>query len=347
MSAKPLPKIDESVTVPPAVRAAAERASQIHNAAYGKPEEPAKEVTPEGNPEPEKSVEAAAPAPVEPAKEPAKVAAPADPDWEQRYRAMKGRFGQSERVVNELKEKIAGFEATLASMQKSPAPTAQPDLVPEIHITKKDIDEYGADFVDLARRAAREEAAPRIKQLEKSLTDAQQIIKQLSGQVDTTAKHVQLSARQQMFADLTAAVPNWKQLNNDPKFLDWLDLPDTYSGVSKSELLKAADAQNDTLRVKAFFQGFLAEEAARVPQDTAAPVQADPATGKVPLETFAAPGRAKSAPTPVAAEKPIFTRDQVTQFYVDSAKGRFAGREDEKRKVEAQIHQAGLEGRIR
>ncbi len=350
---KPLGDVDPNVKLPKAVLAQTARVNEIHNASYKKDEpkvEPAKE--------PAKPAEPAAVEPVKPAEpaaaEPAKVTPEVTPatakevvDWEARYNAMKGRFARSERANKDLNDRLSNMEQLIATMQvPTPEPANQPDFIPELHITKKDVEEFGEDFIGVARRAAREEAAPRIAQLEKALSDAQKKIDQLSGTVGRTAEHVALTARQQMHNDLDTALPNWKTINEDQKFLDWLDLPDTYSGAKRLNLLKAAYDANDASRVQAFFRGFLASEAATVPQDPAAPTPA-PAVEKVPLETFAAPGRAKTAPTPVAAEKPLITRAQITQFYLDVSRGKYKGKDEEKAKAELQIQEAMRDGRIR
>ena len=77
------------------------------------------------------------------------------------------------------------------------------------------------------------------------------------------------------------------------------------------------------------------------------PQPAEP-NGKLSLESFAAPGRAKtSAASSAPVEKPLITRAQISQFYADSASGKYRGREAEKNQLEAMIFDAEREGRIR
>ena len=146
---------------------------------------------------------------------------------------------------------------------------------------------------------------------------------------------------------LDEKLPNWRDLNTNEEFLSWLQLPDAYSGDIRHNMLKAAYAQGNAHRVLAFFNGFLAEEAA------VAPAQGEPdysttTVSKVPLQNFAAPGRAKTAASASApAEKLNISRAQVASFYADVAAGRYRGRDAEKNKLEAQIFEAQREGRIR
>ena len=136
--------------------------------------------------------------------------------------------------------------------------------------------------------------------------------------------------------------------------MQWLALPDTYSGAIRHNLLKAAWERNDTPRAAAFFQGFLAEEAAvdpaaRPPNGSRVPDVAlnggQRSNGKVPLETFAAPGRAKSA-AETPAEKPLISRSQISAFYAQCSAGKFRGNEAERVRLEKMIFDAQAEGRI-
>jgi hypothetical protein len=163
---------------------------------------------------------------------------------------------------------------------------------------------------------------------------------------------VQQSLKDRMDSTFDQEVPQWRQLNETPSFLEWLQLTDPYSGTIRINLLRDAYGQCNTPRVAAFFKGFLAEEAATAPRDQeatpqAAAPQSAPQPGKPSLDQFAAPGRAKSAAGPAPAEKPFFTRAQIATFYAASTAGKFAGREAERDKIERQIFEAQREGRVR
>ena len=76
------------------------------------------------------------------------------------------------------------------------------------------------------------------------------------------------------------------------------------------------------------------------------PAPAQPPAGKVPLEAFAAPGRAKTAAATAPAEKPIITRAQIATFYADKAAGKYRGKEAEADRLERMIFEAQRDGRI-
>jgi hypothetical protein len=344
---KVLDPVDENVKVPAAVKAAAARSDEIYAQAYpgAAPEAPPEQPAPEAPVQ-----DAAAPATPPPEPPPAPLTTP-PPDaeaprapvqngsWEQQYLAMKGRNERNEQKARALSERVSGLEATLAALEAAPPPAAAPTPL----VTATETSEYGAEFLDVVGRKAREIVSPEVAELRNTVAQLQQ-------RLDSVGTAVVQDARSRMKAKLSEACPNWIQLNNDDRFLDWLALPDTYSGAIRHELLKSAYAANDTPRVLAFFNGFLADEAASNPRVLAPSPAPEPPPAapqdRVSLESLAAPGRAKTAAHTVPAEKPSFTRAQVLKFYADVARGVYRGRDDEKATIDKQISMAGREGRI-
>lgn len=340
---KILVPVDENVKIPASVKAAAAKSDELHKAVYAAPDpvdppaDPPAEPAPEGSEPPVTPVVAAPPA-----EPPAPIAPPAPPpdDWEHRYNSMKGRFERAERDNRTLIDRLNGLEGTLASIQAQPAPTPPPEPVAPL-LTPKEEEDYGRDFLDVVGRKAREQLTPEI-------ASVRQQLEELKNRVGNVGEFVAQDARSRMQTVLDQRVPNWREINNNERFLNWLALPDTYSGAIKHNLLKQAYAANDTPRVLAFFEGFLSEEAALSPPAPTPGPTPPPAAPKVPLEQLAAPGRAKTAAAPpvAPAEKPYITRAQITQLYKDRVAGKYAGRDDEFRGLERMIHEAQREGRI-
>lgn len=334
---------DDQLAIPESVKAAAARADALHKAAYAKVEEaadaPAAEVTSQGNPEgntevtPAPAPEVITPVVTAPAPAPVKTE-----DWEHKFNSMKGRFDRSEQERRKLNDRLAGMEQVVATMQTPTEPERPVELDPATMLTAAEREAYGDEFIATVAKVAHQN--PEVTKLKNEL----QLLKSQLANVDAS---IGQDARDRMHALLTSEIPNWLEVNKDPKFSDWLALTDVYSGAIKHELLKTAYAANDGPRVLNFFKGFLAEEAALVPPTTPAPAP-EVNAGKVPLESLAAPGRAKTAAaTNAPAEKPIYSRAFVTQFYSDCARGVYRGRDDEKNRIDASIIEAGREKRIR
>jgi hypothetical protein len=60
-------------------------------------------------------------------------------------------------------------------------------------------------------------------------------------------------------------VPNWREINRDPRWFGWLNSPDVYSGYLRQELLNDATAKGDADRVISIFKGFIREAGAGQP----------------------------------------------------------------------------------
>ena len=345
---EPILKDDPNLKLPASVRAQAARAEEIHRAMSAQGE-----VTPEGNADTDAAALAADNTQVgqltdqTATQEPTasqQVAAPPEDDqsWEHKYKSIHGRYTRAMEQNRSLTEAVQNLQNIIATMQATqPAPAATvPDMAPEKLITAEEAADYGDDFLKVVGKKAREELAPVINAYKAEIENLKNQLKGFSG-------FVQQDSHTKLMATLDKDLPNWRELNTNQEFLDWLSLPDPYSGAIRHDMLKAAYAQGNASRVLAFFNGFLAEEAA------VAPVRAEPdpavtTVAKVPLATLAAPGRAKTAAsTPAPAEKPITTRAQIAAFYTDVNAGKYRGRDAEKTQAENMIFAAQREGRIR
>lgn len=366
---QPTTNIDPNVKIPASVRALAARADELHKETYkkdgtdtneGAAEKSATDATPataaDAKPAPATSAATPDSTPVTSATS-TPVVADQQPnnsqttsnvsDWERRYNSMKGRFEQAQDINRQLSDRLSQLEDALAVRNLKKSPPASEQVQPEKLVTPQEEETFGSEFLDVVSKKARETISPEVVALRKQVTDLQA---KLDGVVDVTVKRT----RGDMKKALTDAVPNWAELNHDPNFLSWLALQDQYSGLNRHSMLKNAWATNDTPRVINFFKGFLSQ-AAEAPQgnDTdkvpGATEKVTPKVDKVPLETFAAPGRAKTSAADVApaGEKPLITRAQIGKFYADVRAGVYRGRDDEKNQLEREIFAAQREGRIR
>lgn len=344
-------QFDPDVKIPAAVLAAAARSEELFNSLRdGGPVEGQEDVTPQGNPELDAaSLLQSETVETQPAQEPDPQAttqtpptpAGEDDSWEHKYKSIHGRYVRQQETLKQMSEQITNLQNVIATLQAAPAATAPtPEFKAESLITPEEASDYGEDFLKIVGKKAREELGPVFQGYEQQINALKQQLAGVNGVV-------QKDSAQKLLASLDERLPNWRDVNTNPEFLDWLRLPDPYSGAIRHDMLKAAYAQGNAHRVSAFFNGFLAEEAA------VAPANAEPDTEvtkvpKVPLASLAAPGRAKTAASASApAEKPIFTRTQIAAFYADVAAGKFRGRDAEKNKAEAQIFEAQRDGRIR
>jgi hypothetical protein len=349
-----LAPVDPNLSVPPAVRAAAARSQEAFENAYKnetiEPSEDQTEQTPESGTENSFTASTAEAEPVtrEVSEQPKEDRQQGDDQsWEHRYKSMKGRYDRASQQIQTLSEQISSLQNVIATMQVTHARTSEDDFEPSVAklLTPEEENDYGADFLSVVGKKAREELLPIVNKYEAKIA-------QLEAKLQGVDGFVAKDARSRLEQTMDAQVPNWRELNFNPEFIQWLKLPDPYSGVIRHDMLKEAYGRNDSARVANFFKGFLAEEAAVDPANTRPDLSTSASNAqvneKIPLETFAAPGRAKTAAASSApAEKPVFTRPQIAKFYQDSAAGKYRGKEAERDRIEKQIFDAEREGRIR
>jgi len=349
-----VPPTDPDVKIPAGVRAAAARAEAAHKAAYSDNTEVPAGASP---PEPAAGEPAGGsdpiPSQVQVTESPALSQEPASSqqeqiNWEHRFNSMKGRHDKAQESIKQMADQITNLQNVLATVNSAPAQGVPRELQASSLLSPQEVSEYGEEFLDVVGKKAQEATSPLVQELKYEIDNLRQQLGHVGGSIAQ-------NARERMFAQLDQTDMDWREINKDPRFLQWLALPDTYSGAIRHNLLKAAWDRNDTARSAAFFKGFLAEEAAVdpargqpngsiSPQNT---YQGNGRTnGKVPLDSFAAPGRAKSAAGTVPAEKPPISRSQISHFYAECAAGKYRGNEQEKNRLERMIFEAQAEGRI-
>jgi hypothetical protein len=171
-------------------------------------------------------------------------------------------------------------------------------------LTEKDVQDYGHDVLDLAQRAALHAVSPDLARLEH--------------QNEALSRQLAAEQRRGLYQTLDAQLPNWKEIDNDPRWRQWLLFSDPYNKRPRQSLLNDAIAAGDATRVLSFFRGFLAEG----PQS---PQQ---------------PQYASSAPT----GKRTYTRADITRYSDAYRRGRIS--EADYQRLSADIHAAIGEGRI-
>ena len=326
---------DPQVHIPRSVRRQAAQADQLHKLITAGPDAPQDPPAPN----PEMTMEPGAPAP--------QVTTPVtqQPQWtaeeaHRNYKAMEGRYRKANESLENANQRITDLENTIAQMR---ATQQQPAAAVDSLLTPEEIQDYGPEFIDLVKRTAAEATRPLLAE-----------IGRLQAQLGQVGQKVEVQRIDDMHDKMDQIMPQWRELNANPRFIEWSNLHDVYSGAIRKSLMQEAWDRGDARRCAAFFNGFLAEETAMDPSrvqpvrqgSQPAPLAPVAPQARITLESLAAPGRARSAAGDPPAEKPVYSPQQISQFYVDVAQGRYRGREAEKAQIEADIHMAQFEGRI-
>ena len=266
--------------------------------------------------------------------------------YAQRWRSLQGVYNAQKRQLDETQQRLSNMEQLVAQMQAAPAAGAPAQAKRPQHVTEKDVTEYGADMVEFARRVSREEVAP----LAQAMQQLMQRIDQLQGVVPTVRQIADTQAKtahEKFYDALTSRVADWKSVNDNPRFHEWLMSADPLSGLQRQTLLTDAHSNLDVTRTVSIFDTWKREAGiAAAPANDAAQAAAK-ASNISKLEKQVAPGRASSGTTPPAQQqKKQWTRTEIAQFFRDKMEGRFKGREAEARSLESDIFLAQREGRV-
>ncbi|MET0657256.1 MAG: hypothetical protein ABW110_03750 [Steroidobacteraceae bacterium] len=302
-----------------------------------------------------------------PPVEPPDPTPPAAEGWEQKYRVLQGKYNAEvprlTRTVQDQSNAIRDLQASLTttqnllaslSAQRGNAPAgnepAAPSAQPARLVKDEEVKEFGADLIDVMRRVAREEGASLLPQIDQRIAPVKQRADAAAKAAGEAATKVAANDQQSVMQQLADKVPNWEELNVDQGFLDWLDQRDPFSGAVRGLMLKQAFEAHDGPRVVNFFLGYQKEHAVVTPPPAdATPPATPPAQPQRSLEQLVAPGAPKTgaASTPNGSGKRVWTRAEIGLFYKDLGAGKYRGKTEEAKKIEADIFVAQREGRIR
>ncbi len=238
---------------------------------------------------------------------------------------------------NQMGQRVSQLErliATLSAPQQAPAQVAAAKL-----ITDKDVEDYG-DSIEVMRRAAREEVAASQQEVAELKRLVMQLQTNVVPKVESVVQRQALNAEQMFWSELSAEVPDWREINAEQGFHSWLLEIDPLSGVSRQSYLDNAQNQLDARRVAGFFKTWQSMNGGSVAQSPRNVASSQ-------LEKQIAPGRGRTAAsTPAANDGKTYARADVAKFFDDVRKGLYKGREQERDRIERDIFAAQRDGRI-
>ena len=296
-------------------------ADKLWKSVYEKEDEPPTDEPPKEEPHVEKVDEPAAePEPVPVQVETPPVETPPEPvkatDWEQKYKTLEGKYRaeiprltqelrQNKDIISHLNTKVSALE------EKLKAPPTKIENLPE-----EDIDKLEADYPDVGKMikkiTARYEA--RISELENNLASKTQ---ETAVNVNTTLTETRKSQFDSHMQVL--GVPDWKELDYDAGFNEWLQEPiSPYTDITRADALRHAASKYDAPKVAEFFKDY---KATLIDTKSVPPDKEKDAQDK--LKPFIAPPKSDVGTSTKGAVNTAYTRESYTQFMKDTSKGKF------------------------
>ncbi len=238
-------------------------------------------------------------------------------DWEQRFRQYKAA---TDRTIHEHRVEISTLKQQLKQAQEasqSNEGSAEGEGAPVT--TNAAIERLRTDFGD--------ELADGVLAIVQS---ANQPVQQ---EIDRFKHSREIDADTRFWDVLKSVVPNWKQINDDAGFHQWLAQVDPPSGRPRQILLNEAQQAKDGGRVSAIFQEYL--DAQQTAQGNAER-----------LNNRVMPDNVPAGNEPQSHNERTWTRAEISAFYKDKQMGRFVNREDDAAALENDLMRAQIEGRI-
>ena len=274
--------------------------------------------------------------PEEPEPQPQK---PKRTNWKKRFVGLQKSHEASthahKREVMELRDQLAAQRREILELQSQMAQReVQGDLF-EGAFTEEEEDTFGADGLDVVKKAAKVAIERQVKPIQEELQKHKQArVEDLERQAAEDKRR----EYQGFLSRLETLVPEYAELNVDKGFLQWLSEADDFSGYPRNQLFRRAEASRDVTRVADFF---LEYQSTRAPSEQEIPAEAKRHVTPVGR------GGGGAAPTKrKPSDKGYYRKSDIDKFFSDVMKGRYSDQQSVIEATEKAIEEAYLEGRV-
>jgi len=211
--------------------------------------------------------------------------------WQSRYNVLQGKYtNEVPRYAEQLRELRQYAQSLEDRLQEAPPEPKAPAALEEKYRQAAEL--FGEDLVQFTRDMAQAEADRRIGELKQSQKQVEQRLTQ--------------SENDRFFAQIDAAVPNWRTVDTDPSWLGWLQEYDPMLGAPRQAAIDQAVQTRDVNRVAHLFNTFLGAQ-----RPTAVNTTPQPTRAQLEQVTPRVSGNASVAQSPQAR---VYTQAEIAQL---------------------------------
>ena len=243
-----------------------------------------------------------------------------------RYATLEGKYNaELPRLQAEnrnLAEMVSQLRSDIEALKTPAAPAPGP-------ITDQDRELVGDEILDIQRRTAQHEA----------LSSEQRIERKFGQTIDQLKAQLQEVKNATLLREMTAEMPNWRDINATSEWLIWLGQPDPLSGITRQLMLDKAMEVGDAKRVILFFRNFLDESKQFAGRQAAAVVS------PTSLEAQVQPDARRGGAGPAKREK-VWKASEIKQVTTDILRNRYKDRPAEAQRLMAEMNKAVAENRV-
>lgn len=278
----------------------------------------------------------------EPIEEPVAVeATPADDSKEevsesfkQKYATLRGKYdAEVPRLHQQVKELTDQMNAIRHEAEAAKKAEAEKPKEKVSYVTDADREEYGDDLIDFQRRVAKEAS----QEYEDRFEQQAKVIEQLQQQISNTGSQVGEVGFTQK---LNALVPGFDQLDNDERWVAWLNEYDPMTRGPRRDQAQAAFNAGDAEAV-AHYVGLFRE--------SVEPVANGKSDRDTELEKQVTPSRSASTVTNKSSSKDsrVYSEKELNNAWTKIRTLNTQGKYDDAEKLEAELTAAYMEGRVK
>ena len=247
--------------------------------------------------------------------------APSEETWQARYNTLQGKYNAETARYSQQLQNAEHYIQQLEARLQQPGPSS--DQAPPAEDDKDAKELFGDDIVDYIRRVARAEADRRAAEVQKSLQYVDQKVAQ--------------SENDRFFGQMDALVPGWRDIDNDPAWLGWLQEYDPLLGAPRQAAIDQGVQNRDVSRLVHMFNLF---KQTRSP----APVAGPAPVSRAQLEQLTPRPTGNASLPAQIAQAQVYTQEDIRRLLDPRYLNRFP--REQQAAIERDIDQAVAEGRI-
>jgi len=278
----------------------------------------------------------------EPIEEPVAVeATPADDSIEevsesfkQKYATLRGKYdAEVPRLHQQVKELTDQMNAIREEAQAAKKAEAEKPKEKVSYVTDADREEYGDDLIDFQRRVAKEVS----QDYEERFEQQSRVIQDLQSKISNTDSQVGEVGFTQK---LNALVPGFDQLDNDERWVAWLNEIDPMTRGPRRDQAQAAFNSGDAEAVAHYVSLF---------RGSVEPVANGKSDRQTELEKQVTPSRSASTVTNKSSSKnsKVYSERELNNAWTKIRTLNTQGKYDDAEKLEAELTAAYMEGRVK
>ena len=254
--------------------------------------------------------------------------------FKQKYATLRGKYdAEVPRLHQQVKERTDQMNAIRVEAQAAKKAEAEKPKEKVSYVTDADREEYGDDLIDFQRRVAKEVS----QDYEERFEQQSRVIQDLQSKISNTDNQVGEVGFTQK---LNALVPGFDQLDNDERWVAWLNEIDPMTRGPRRDQAQAAFNSGDAEAVAHYVSLF---------RGSVEPVANGKSDRQTELEKQVTPSRSASTVASKSSNNSskVYSEKELDRGWTKIRDLNSQGKYDDAEKLEAELTVAYMEGRVK